>query len=548
MVFVSYSRKDFSLVHEIIDKLKAKGIQLFIDSETLSNGEDFAVKIIKQIKESDFILFFYSTYSSESVWVRREIEFALSNNKTIIPVLLPSAVENEWFIEKFGDKNRFTIDLERLDRCVEDIANYINPPLLQEKFEREDENGEFAYSINKNLEVNSSILGRGFRRGGHCLILLFIILFLGGIGFVWLFDSDNEYFDNSDSVIVYEDVNIHDDIYGDACACDSVAVTQEENIDDNVAIGDSVYEGVCVTDSFIVDPNTADDEDLFPSNELGKENTKQTIVLVNKLEGGNTIWIFIPVIVLSFLLGNVTMYLIIRKKRNKRNLKLSSNIDSSVSVDGKFESDLKAREVYSMHLAKGEYLIDFKSKNEENMHMTFNHTVNTNYSKLLYAEFDDEKYRTIKCFIAGSTALQVERDSLRSVISIMYNKWANKRFRILAYTFEDFERTAVVGGHQQKYDNFIKEEANWALFIIDGRVGGITVGEYRKAMDTYKEKGSPQILVLARKGSMSDDKVLEIKQEIDREKQYWADYENINEMKYIFESTLNWDLVNMFHN
>lgn len=115
----------------------------------------------------------------------------------------------------------------------------------------------------------------------------------------------------------------------------------------------------------------------------------------------------------------------------------------------------------------------------------------------------------------------------------MYNKWASKKFRILSYTFEDFERTVVLGGQQQKYNNFIVEEANWALFIINGQVGSITLEEYRKAMNSYKLKGTPKILVMAQKGVENSQNVIEIKREIDKEKQYWNDYQDLNEMKHI---------------
>lgn len=52
---------------------------------------------------------------------------------------------------------------------------------------------------------------------------------------------------------------------------------------------------------------------------------------------------------------------------------------------------------------------------------------------------------------------------------------------------------------------------------------------------------------MAQKGSEQNQNVAEIKLEIDKEKQYWNDYQDINEMKYIFESTLNWDLIELFH-
>ena len=83
-------------------------------------------------------------------------------------------------------------------------------------------------------------------------------------------------------------------------------------------------------------------------------------------------------------------------------------------------------------------------------------------------------------------------------------------------------------------------------FIIDGEVGGITVNEYRVAMDSFKKNGKPKILALAKVGSEDNEKVAEIRDEINKEHQYWTDYTDIVSLKYIFESTLNWDLIRMF--
>ena len=242
------------------------------------------------------------------------------------------------------------------------------------------------------------------------------------------------------------------------------------------------------------------------------------------------------------------LILCIRKNRGK-NVKLSSDVASIVSIDGSSQKEIKSREVYSTHLDKGEYLIDFEDKSNSERHRTFNHTVDSYESKLIFAAFESlssDVGKSIKCFIAGSKTLQTERDALRAVTCIMYNKWASKNFRILSYTFEDFERAAVIGGHQKQYNDFIAKEADWALFVIDGRVGGITIEEYRIAMDSYKKNGRPKILAFAKKGSEDNEDVATIKDEINKEHQYWTDYTDINNLKLLFESSLNWDLINIF--
>lgn len=255
-------------------------------------------------------------------------------------------------------------------------------------------------------------------------------------------------------------------------------------------------------------------------------------------------------LILSFFIGCVLMFLLLRvKKSRKDNIKLSSDIASKISIDGDLQKEIESREVYTTHLEKGEYLIDFEDKRDENRHKTFNHEVTSKVCKLVFANFLEESSqneKTIKSFIAGSKTLQQERDALRAVTCVMYNKWDSKNFRILSYTFEDFKKEHTHVPPQELYNKFIEEEADWALFIIDGEVGGITANEYRVAMDSFKKNGKPKILALAKVGSENNEKVAEIRDEINKEHQYWTDYTDIVSLKYIFESTLNWDLIRMF--
>lgn len=248
----------------------------------------------------------------------------------------------------------------------------------------------------------------------------------------------------------------------------------------------------------------------------------------------------------SLLIG-VAVLLILRRKVR---VKLSSNIPAFVSIDGERFMTTKAMKVYEVHLKKGEYLFDFEDRNDSSRHKTFREDIRSHRSKLIYAEFGPVKSpsadKTIKCFIAGSKSLQKERDALRSVISIMHNKFMDKKVRILAYSFEDFEKAAIEGGHQALYNRFITEQADWAVFIIDGSIGGVTREEYEVAMESFKGKGTPKILLLNRSGSSDTDiEIAALKAEINNERQYWVDYSSIDVLKLEFGNILTWDLIEM---
>jgi len=95
MIYVSYSPRDRSVVQRVCKSLAGKGGQLFVDHEQLAGG-DYAQELTKQIESAEAILFFYSENTENSTWVKHEIEFSLSKNKNIIPVLLSEPEENSW--------------------------------------------------------------------------------------------------------------------------------------------------------------------------------------------------------------------------------------------------------------------------------------------------------------------------------------------------------------------------------------------------------------------------------------------------------------------
>lgn len=155
----------------------------------------------------------------------------------------------------------------------------------------------------------------------------------------------------------------------------------------------------------------------------------------------------------------------------------------------------------------------------------------------------------INIFIAGSLKLDRERDALRAVISIMHNHWRRSHdLNIFSYTYEDFSnRFTTDGGPQEKYEDFIKKDADWAIFVIDGNVGGITLNEFNVAVKAHSSNGSPNILVFSNGKAQETEETTKIKNRISDIKQYWIEYNSVQGMKKEFESTLNWDLIANMH-
>ena len=92
-----------------------------------------------------------------------------------------------------------------------------------------------------------------------------------------------------------------------------------------------------------------------------------------------------------------------------------------------------------------------------------------------------------KVFIAGAKALDRERDGIRSVLSQLSNR-GDIIFQ--TWTFEDFDRSFTKDGRQCDYDSFIRESADSVVFVLDERIGGITLSEFDIAIDSSYNNSS----------------------------------------------------------
>jgi tetratricopeptide (TPR) repeat protein len=91
-VFISHSSKDDGVVRELRHALELRGIRVWADSEELKGGDALEPRIRTEIDGSDAVLVVLSIAALNSKWVQREIKYALSLKKPVIP-LLRSGVE-----------------------------------------------------------------------------------------------------------------------------------------------------------------------------------------------------------------------------------------------------------------------------------------------------------------------------------------------------------------------------------------------------------------------------------------------------------------------
>lgn len=111
-VFLSYSRKDKATMQRLRDGLRSAGITVWTD-ENLQVGTPAWEKAIQEaIEDTVFLIALLSPEAKESKWVNKEISYADSFGKTIIPVLV-----------KIGNKEIESIPIRLVDYQYANLVN-----------------------------------------------------------------------------------------------------------------------------------------------------------------------------------------------------------------------------------------------------------------------------------------------------------------------------------------------------------------------------------------------------------------------------------------
>jgi ABC-type oligopeptide transport system substrate-binding subunit len=84
-VFISYSSKDKAIADVIVSTLEKSGIRCWVAPRDIEPGDDWGEAITKGIHECKMVLLIFSSHSNQSKRVLDEINFALSEEKTILP-------------------------------------------------------------------------------------------------------------------------------------------------------------------------------------------------------------------------------------------------------------------------------------------------------------------------------------------------------------------------------------------------------------------------------------------------------------------------------
>ncbi|MBR5333331.1 MAG: hypothetical protein IKV33_01170, partial [Alistipes sp.] len=148
-------------------------------------------------------------------------------------------------------------------------------------------------------------------------------------------------------------------------------------------------------------------------------------------------------------------------------------------------------------------------------------------------------HQNIKVFVAGSKTLKLERDAVISALSYVSN-YSSRDYAFRVITYEHFDRSLSEEGRQKEYNDYIFNEAEYAIFILDNTVGGITFEEFKVARNAYLAKRKPEIFVYSRISDNQDSNSHEQPEEITAIiknlsemglGQYYIEYKDIDDLK-----------------
>ena len=499
-LFISYNRQDQKKVFKIKKQIEsALGEKCWMDLEDIERG-DFAQQILHAIEESYIILFFYSKNSENSQWQRRELEFAIHNNKTIIPLLIDNIPNDSWYYHHF---NKY--DVVRIDE------NNVIPPIQKAIKENKHAVPKASYfSVSNYLII--------------ILVLLISVILFWVIGFILTsapnmssapepstpYDSaECPYFEYIDSCIV------------DTIACDSLIASITEGFNHEE---DTHFTGFDIKDISVLSVSELELEALRIQYIIDSLN------LTNNAEEA---------------LYKCHKYQYEIKKALYDRKSADSNV-TSLENNKETESDNLHYLLFILVVPLLTIGVYYKIKRSIGNKKQDAEKETISHKQSNVALFSHRK--EIKIFIAGSIRLVAEREALRATISKMYNQHKNDNLVIEAYEFDDFTREYVEGGQQALYDNFIRNEANWVVFITDGTVGDKTLWELENAISVHKETGRPKILMYSGSQNITEnqkEQMSQFKSILIRENNYWIDYDDVNTIRSSFREHLEWDLINL---
>lgn len=170
-IFISYSRQDYAAVVQLKDEIESLlGYgSCWIDLIGIESDRQFVDVIIDAIDKAVIFLFMYSKHSENSVWTRKEINYANSEKKRIVFLKIDDAEISKYYRFQFGGHDIIDIeDKKQKKKLLNDLTKWcglVSPNQEQEQnqeqepsMEQEPEQDfELKMDFNSNMAHNPNV-------------------------------------------------------------------------------------------------------------------------------------------------------------------------------------------------------------------------------------------------------------------------------------------------------------------------------------------------------------------------------------------------------
>ena len=152
-VFVSYSRSDSELVNRLVERLRERGKDVWVDTEGIRDAEVFPAALRRAVEASDGFVFVISPESVASPFCEQEVDHAVELNKRIVPLAF-RGVPDEQVPEGIRVRNWIPVGDGDFDSGVDRLVQALDTDLEWDR--------EHTHWLLKALEWDESGRDRSF--------------------------------------------------------------------------------------------------------------------------------------------------------------------------------------------------------------------------------------------------------------------------------------------------------------------------------------------------------------------------------------------------
>lgn len=124
-VFISYSSEDRDRVLPIADMLNVAGYSVWVDKQVLKPGVNWLDELGKALDACQVLMLMITEHSLESKFVQKELNFAINNNKAILPIKLEDIAMTPAFDLQLGGIEHLNL----FQVTGQNIRQYVVPAL-----------------------------------------------------------------------------------------------------------------------------------------------------------------------------------------------------------------------------------------------------------------------------------------------------------------------------------------------------------------------------------------------------------------------------------